>query len=940
MSARAVTVLRSKGPLLAKRFTDERDVSYEDAKHFVAEERRVEGLRDLARLLHQLQHQPRACVVRGAIRPGADPDDLLRRLHGEGAGLVDVPRQWLAFDVDGLWWHEVGPQPDPQDLHAQAELVRRALPPACQDVGAVFQWSSRHGRGGAQRAFCHVWVWLSQPLSGQAARAMIGAWRDEGRPWLDPALCSGAQIHYTASPLFEGKEQDPLPGGRVSLLEGEPLDVGEAEEAWERAVQARAERKLSGPAALSDDDVAVARSALEVLDPDEGYVPWLDVGRALHHRFQGAEAALDLWTAWSEGGAKYVEGECAYKWASFKGVGVTFGSLMQRAMATGWRPPVPESRAPRRPTQVRADAAWDPGEPPPWDAPPPGRPPRRPEDAPTQDADDERLLMVGGDKVWWEFGEEVLQCKADEDGTVTRAVLGSKCWPEAVSYDVTSGDYGVLIRYRTPSGIDRHTLLPASAWSGPKPAERAAGEVMGQGARILPGKGAAWVMALGQWYERQRWAPRRPTVSRAGWHLRDEGNVYVNGERVYGERWQWIGDELRGKVKGSPRGLGALCSTPALALAVATALAGALLIPLDLRPWGLHLYGRSSSGKSSAALLAAAIWYDPDAGMLQWKDTANALEFTLEPRSGAVVVIDELKLAKPWEVGDFIHRLSDGQSKLRALQSGKGVHQRRKWSLTMVSTGEVSTTAYMGRGAQGGQAVRCADIELDAGEGTESAQHAHEIARWARANHGAVGDAWARHLTGLGPQWARLGDHRAQLLDALGDMDKEVGRVADNFAAAAAAWDEARAAGIISGGWGDGAQLLAWAMAKVTGHRSHHGSSPEERLWLALLQIFESEPARFPAEREYEERTGQRNIIGIWKAGTMGAGGTIYTTREMLAASGLLVDTGAGVDAFLAWARESGVATWEMDTKEGIKRSRVAGLQRRWISLLPEGGGV
>jgi putative DNA primase/helicase len=53
------------------------------------------------------------------------------------------------------------------------------------------------------------------------------------------------------------------------------------------------------------------------LDPDCGYDEWLRVGQALHHQGEGDPEWLDLWDMWSAGSAKYTDGLCASKWASF-----------------------------------------------------------------------------------------------------------------------------------------------------------------------------------------------------------------------------------------------------------------------------------------------------------------------------------------------------------------------------------------------------------------------------------------------------------------------------------------------------------------------------------------------------------------------------------------------------------------------------------------------
>ena len=93
----------------------------------------------------------------------------------------------------------------------------------------------------------------------------------------------------------------------------------------------------------SNDDQGTALAALSVLDPDMGYADWLAVGMALHS-IDPSGAMLDEWDRWSRGSGKYLDGECARKWASFHGGTVSIGTLCKLADDTGqrWRP-IPNS---------------------------------------------------------------------------------------------------------------------------------------------------------------------------------------------------------------------------------------------------------------------------------------------------------------------------------------------------------------------------------------------------------------------------------------------------------------------------------------------------------------------------------------------------------------------------------------------------------------------
>lgn len=75
-------------------------------------------------------------------------------------------------------------------------------------------------------------------------------------------------------------------------------------------------------------------SALDVIHPDENYQTWLQVGMAL----KTAGMPLSVWDTWSQQGAKYDAGEMQAKWDSFKGAGITWGTVVHIAREKGWVP--------------------------------------------------------------------------------------------------------------------------------------------------------------------------------------------------------------------------------------------------------------------------------------------------------------------------------------------------------------------------------------------------------------------------------------------------------------------------------------------------------------------------------------------------------------------------------------------------------------------------
>ena len=83
------------------------------------------------------------------------------------------------------------------------------------------------------------------------------------------------------------------------------------------------------------DDVPRALAILKHIKPRDAYAPWLDVGMALH---SVDPDLLSAWVDWSRSTATFDEAECLAKWESFKGSGLTIGTLYPYAKQDGWRP--------------------------------------------------------------------------------------------------------------------------------------------------------------------------------------------------------------------------------------------------------------------------------------------------------------------------------------------------------------------------------------------------------------------------------------------------------------------------------------------------------------------------------------------------------------------------------------------------------------------------
>lgn len=115
------------------------------------------------------------------------------------------------------------------------------------------------------------------------------------------------------------------------------------------------------------DDVNRAITLISHIQPRDDYTSWLSIGMALHSVDPGL---LTNWVEWSKGCSTFDEAECLAKWSSFKGSGVTIGTLHYYAEQDGyiyslagldddetfiWDPPNDDDTTPSSPPPSAAD---------------------------------------------------------------------------------------------------------------------------------------------------------------------------------------------------------------------------------------------------------------------------------------------------------------------------------------------------------------------------------------------------------------------------------------------------------------------------------------------------------------------------------------------------------------------------------------------------------
>jgi hypothetical protein len=107
------------------------------------------------------------------------------------------------------------------------------------------------------------------------------------------------------------------------------------------------------PTTAADRPRALALLANIPASDADNYDTWLNVGMALHSVDPGL---LHDWTEWSKTSPKFDEEVCLSKWLSFKGTGVSIGTLHFLAERNGYRYRRPQEQQPGKPMGAAANA--------------------------------------------------------------------------------------------------------------------------------------------------------------------------------------------------------------------------------------------------------------------------------------------------------------------------------------------------------------------------------------------------------------------------------------------------------------------------------------------------------------------------------------------------------------------------------------------------------
>lgn len=394
----------------------------------------------------------------------------------------------------------------------------------------------------------------------------------------------------------------------------------------------------------------------------------------------------------------------------------------------------------------------------------------------------------------------------------------------AQSRDATNGEWGYLLEFADADGQPKRWAMPASMLAGDGTQYRAT--LLGMGLQI--GAGVTAKNQLTVYIQTQKTDVRVRCTDRIGWH----DDVYVLPDRTIGEGEEKVMFQAAGGVVSQFKQRGTLdqwrdavaahCrGNSRMLFCVSAAFAAPLLHPAGIPSGGFHIWGDSSSGKSTAFKVAGSVYGGKDYPR-NWRMTDNALETVAAQHSDALLLLDEIAQVDPKVVGDTVYMLANETGKGRATQTATA-RKVASWRVLFLSDGEVSLSNHMeqaGKGTKAGHDVRMAHIAADAGKGLGVYDTLHDFASGAALSdylvkmsqqyHGTAGMAFIEYAVQYA---ATLSNRLRSRVDALAldmcpmDSHGQVARVAARFSLVGEAGELATHAGIT--GWDKGEATAA-----------------------------------------------------------------------------------------------------------------------------------
>jgi putative DNA primase/helicase len=403
---------------------------------------------------------------------------------------------------------------------------------------------------------------------------------------------------------------------------------------------------------------------------------------------------------------------------------------------------------------------------------------------------------------------------------------------EATTFDRRGESFGRLLRFRDSTGRWHEWNMPMGLLAGDGADLRR--ELLHMGLEIDPKHRAKLPHYL------MHKAPKRRVLAALslGWHdgafvLPDEvigdAEIRFQSESASPPDFEQRGDLAGWRSEVAGRAIG----NPILTLAISAAWSGPLLDLAHVEHAGLHIYGDSSHGKTTAVQAAVSVW-GGRALVRSWRATANGLEAAAAESNDSLLALDEINQAPGREIGSIIYQLANGQGKARANVKG-GSRRRASWRTVVLSSGEKTIEAYMvaeGGRYMAGQDVRLVNLPIGQRKhgvfdhlhgAIDGRAFADQLKGATKHHHGLASPAFVRWL--VANTQNDIGAAIEAIAATMAPNGGQEARVAQQLALIATAGELATEAGL--SGWPSGSATKA-AVDAFTVWRDHRGQSSAE----------------------------------------------------------------------------------------------------------------
>jgi uncharacterized protein (DUF927 family) len=405
----------------------------------------------------------------------------------------------------------------------------------------------------------------------------------------------------------------------------------------------------------------------------------------------------------------------------------------------------------------------------------------------------------------------VMYSKPTKDGYAEPVLISPHLRVVAETYDTAAGNNGRMLEWKDSRGRVKTWAMPAIAAAGD--GVEIIKQLRGGGLNFVYGRDKEVI----DYILSSEVSELMTCTDRTGW----VNGVYVTPQGAYGKNAESYIYQPLHMVESKIGQAGTLAEwqthvaryaqkNPLLMTAISLSLSGALLEKAGMMGYGLHIFGGSSSGKTTTLQVAAGVWGREF--WQQWLATSVGIEGSAHAHNDNILFLDEIGEATAQTVSATAYALANGEGKRRGGRDGNA-KTTKKWRLVFMSTGEYSLDHMMkaaGMVTRAGQEVRMINIKTDSWKhGGFSDLHGmaggSDFAETLKTNtakyYGTAGDAWLDAITAAGGIPETIGSDIDNIRDAFlpDGASGQVRRVARQFALTAYAGELATQYGVT--GW-------------------------------------------------------------------------------------------------------------------------------------------